>query len=689
MRKLALVVSILLMLAGIGSYLQPRTVVQARPGFQSGQAGSPTPLSPDALDRLLAPIALYPDQLLAQMLLCAMDPAGVTALDQFLKSRPTLKGTDLQDAALKDYFEPSYVAMALFPQLVSSMAAQLDSTTRIGQAFAADKTAVFASIQRLRQQARDAGNLKSTPQQEVETQTTSTGQQVIVIEPANPQVVYVPQYNSQTVYVQPASTTVVVENNSADAAVAGMIGFTAGIAIGAAVNNNYYYGPYGWHGGAYMYNDAWDDYYDHREDAREDWMDHREDLVEERGDRREDLAEERGNRAGASQEQRTERQQNRQENRPESQAQRDQQRSGAQTAATSSTRTKGSGRLLRLLERAIGTRGEFARNEQPSQLARLAQRKRRRKTPVIRRPAAVGLLAAALAAQSLVITAQSVAQRTFATPEDAVRALIEAAKPGKVDDLLAIFGPEARELIASSDEATARQNREIFTVAATEGWRLGDQGANRKVLIVGNEGWPFPVPVVKNANSWRFDTAAGKEEVLVRRIGRNELAAIGTCRTYVVAQQHYAQRGHDGKPSGLFATAFTSDPGKQNGLYWPSARHEPRSPLGDLVAQAAQEGQQLGTNREQPSPFHGYHFKILTGQGAAARGGARSYLVNGEMSGGFALVAWPAQYDATGVMTFIVNQDGIVHEKDLGAQTGATVAAMTRYNPDASWRRVP
>jgi len=307
---------------------------------------------------------------------------------------------------------------------------------------------------------------------------------------------------------------------------------------------------------------------------------------------------------------------------------------------------------------------------------------------VISRPTAVGLLAAAVAAQSLVITAQSAAPRTFATPEDAVRALIEAAKPGRVDDLLAIFGADGRELLASSDEATARQNREIFTVAAAEGWRLGDQRTNRKVLIVGNEGWPFPVPIVKNANSWRFDTAAGKEEVLARRIGRNELAVIGTCRTYVVAQQHYAQQGHDGRPPGLFATTFTSAPGKQNGLYWPSQRQEPRSPLGDLVAQAAQEGQQLGTNPGQPSPFHGYYFKILTGQGAAASGGARSYITNGEMPDGFALVAWPAQYDATGVMTFIVNQDGIVYEKDLGAQTSATVAAMIRYNPDASWRRV-
>jgi Protein of unknown function (DUF2950) len=298
------------------------------------------------------------------------------------------------------------------------------------------------------------------------------------------------------------------------------------------------------------------------------------------------------------------------------------------------------------------------------------------------------LLCAAFAAHSLLITAQGSTQRTFATPEDAVRALIEAAKPGKIDDLLAIFGAEGRELVASSDESTTRQNLEIFTVATSEDWRLVDQGTNQKTLVIGNEGWPFPVPIVKSGNSWKFDTAAGKEEVLARRIGRNELAAIGTCHTYVRAQRDYAKQGRDGKPAGLFAKTFNSDPGKQNGLYWQAARNEPRSPLGDLVAEASQGGRQLGADRDRPSPFYGYYFKILTAQGKAATGGAKSYLVNGELSGGFALVAWPAQYDASGVMTFIVNQDGVVHEKDLGPQTDATAAAMTVYNPDASWRPV-
>ena len=286
---------------------------------------SKTTSKPDELHTLLAPIALYPDALLAQILMCATSPGDVVALNGWLATTTSLKGTALQDAATKTGFEPSFVAMALFPQTVKMMADQLDWTTSVGLAFTKNRSAVFNAIQRLRAQAQQAGTLKTNAQQEVETRTTSAGEEVIVIEPANPQVVYVPQYNPQVVYTQPATTTIVVQenNSSADAAAAGMIGFAAGIAIGAAVDNNYYYGPYGWHGGAYMYNDAWDDYYDHREDAREDWQDHREDINEERGDRREN-----------TQEQRTDRQENRQENRPEaSQAQKDQARSKAETAS--------------------------------------------------------------------------------------------------------------------------------------------------------------------------------------------------------------------------------------------------------------------------------------------------------------------------------------------------------------------
>jgi Protein of unknown function (DUF2950) len=280
------------------------------------------------------------------------------------------------------------------------------------------------------------------------------------------------------------------------------------------------------------------------------------------------------------------------------------------------------------------------------------------------------------------------AGRQFASPEEAVKALIDTVRAGKVDELLAIFGPDGKELFESSDQATARQNRQVFTVAVREQWRLEDTSSDRKTLIIGNEEWPFPIPLVKRAKGWSFDTAAGKEEVIARRIGRNELSAIETSRAYVTAQRRYAEQGHDGRPAGLHATKFRSDPGKENGLYWPVARGQKRSPLGDLVAQAAEEGRTVGGDGAQPAPLNGYYFKILTAQGAAAPGGAKNYIVKGDLSGGFALVAWPAQYDVTGIMTFIVNQDGIIREKDLGPGTDTAARKMTAYNPDSSWRTV-
>ena len=278
-------------------------------------------------------------------------------------------------------------------------------------------------------------------------------------------------------------------------------------------------------------------------------------------------------------------------------------------------------------------------------------------------------------------------EKRFGTPEEAVAALIATAKAGNLDDLLTLFGPGGQELVSSSDPATGRKNREVFEAAAAEQWRLADLRPDAKELIVGSEDWPFPIPLVKDANGWRFDTAAGKEEVLARRIGRNELAVIDICRAYVTAQRAFAKAGHDGKPAGLYARKFNSDAGTENGLYWPAKRGGPRSPLGDLVAAAAEDGYGLAA-RQDPAPFHGYHFRILTAQGPAAAGGATDYVRNGEMSGGFALVAWPAQYDATGIMTFIVNGEGIVFEKDLGQETPASAKAVTRYDPDGTWLRV-
>ncbi len=337
---------------------------------------SPAPTGPQSapvpndVDSLLAPIALYPDQLLAQILLCAGDPASVTKLAGWLKANTKLKGTALQDGAVAAGFEPSFVALALFPTVVDAMAGKIEWTTLVGRIFQADRNVVFASIQKLRAQAQAAGALKSTPQQTVETRTTGSGQQAIVIEPANPQVVYVPQYNSTTVYTPaPSTTTVVVEkeHSDADAAAAAAIGFTAGIVIGAAVNSSYYYGPYGWHGGAYMYNDAWDDYYDRREDAREDWQDHREDLADERGDRAENAREQRTERTENRSDTRSTRAENRSTtraetspNRAETSSSGDRSRAATERSGTRSDAFSGysSGKS----ERAASSRGQQSRS---------------------------------------------------------------------------------------------------------------------------------------------------------------------------------------------------------------------------------------------------------------------------------------------------------------------------------------
>ena len=260
--------------------------------------------------------------------------------------------------------------------------------------------------------------------------------------------------------------------------------------------------------------------------------------------------------------------------------------------------------------------------------------------------------------------------RTFATPEDAVTALTAALKAKQLDDVVTIFGPEGRDLIDSSDPVQARRNRDVFLAAAAERWHFESPDPSTRVLVIGNEDWPFPVPLVKDGEAWRFDTAAGKEEVLARRVGRNELTAILVCRTYVKAQNVYAAHGHDGQPAGQFAKQVTSDSGKENGLYWPVAHGKKRSPLGNLVAYATDEGRVPG--RDAGAPFHGYFFRLLAA----------------DASGFPALVAWPAQYDVSGVMTFVVGKDGQVHEKDLGTDTANVVKAMKSLVADTTWSGV-
>jgi hypothetical protein len=276
--------------------------------------------------------------------------------------------------------------------------------------------------------------------------------------------------------------------------------------------------------------------------------------------------------------------------------------------------------------------------------------------------------------------------KTFASAEEAVKALIAAAKSNDDKEMLAIFGPGAKELIFSGDAVADQQRRARFVKAYDEKNRLVQQG-NDMILVIGKEDWPFPIPVMKKGDSWVFDLARGREEILNRRIGENELNTIQVCRAIVDAQREYAMKDRDKNGLLEYAQKFRSDPGKKNGLYWDSKAGEPQSPLGPITVQARGEGYQ-GNTSASPSPYHGYFYRILTAQGKDAAGGAYSYLVKGKMIGGFAVVAYPAEYENSGVMTFIVNYDGKVFQKDLGKNTASVAKAMKEYNPDKTWAEV-
>lgn len=278
-------------------------------------------------------------------------------------------------------------------------------------------------------------------------------------------------------------------------------------------------------------------------------------------------------------------------------------------------------------------------------------------------------------------------QRSFASPGEAVQALVEAVRAGDMDAVAAILGPEGRQLISSGDAVADKQDRARFVRSYEESNKLERPTETKAVLVIGQDQWPLPIPVVKDGETWRFDTAAGKEEILSRRIGRNELSAMQVCLAYVDAQREYARVPREGDGLLTYAMKFRSDEGQKNGLYWPTKEGEALSPLGVLVANARAEGYSRKTSGGTPTPYHGYFYRILTTQGPDAPGGAYDYIVNGKMIGGFALVAYPAQYGVSGVMTFIVNHEGVVYQKDLGTDTENTARAMQPYNPDNTWKK--
>ena len=278
-------------------------------------------------------------------------------------------------------------------------------------------------------------------------------------------------------------------------------------------------------------------------------------------------------------------------------------------------------------------------------------------------------------------------QKIFSTGEEAVNAFIKALKESNNVELLTIFGDEANDLVSSGDEVIDKQRRQKFLDAYDEQHRL-DADGNNLVLVIGKNDWPFPIPVVKQSEQWFFDTNTGMEEIINRRVGQNELDTIQVMLAIVDAQREYAEKDHDGDGVREYAQKFASDPGKKNGLYWDTNEAEEPSPLGPFVAEARQEGYFGKESSQGPSPYHGYFYRILTSQGEHAAGGAYDYIVDGNMIGGFAVVAYPADYGSSGVMTFIANQDGVVYQKNLGDDTEQKAKVIERFDPDETWAKV-
>ncbi|MFZ5681465.1 MAG: DUF2950 domain-containing protein [Bradyrhizobiaceae bacterium] len=298
----------------------------------------------------------------------------------------------------------------------------------------------------------------------------------------------------------------------------------------------------------------------------------------------------------------------------------------------------------------------------------------------LRRTVSVGL--GAIVAVAL-LTGASQAQQSFSSPEEAAAALAAAVKTGTRRTILKVLGKDAEDIIESGDDVADAEMRQRFLSAYDAKHSIKAEGNKKATLILGADDFPFPIPLVNNNSGWEFDPAAGRKEILYRRIGRNELSAIQASLAFVDAQNEYAEKDRTGAGAGIYAQRIVSNPGKKDGLFWRDDKDP--SPLGEFAAQASAEGYKAG---KQAAPYHGYYFRILKGQGSNAPGGAMSYVVKGKMMGGFGLIAYPAEYGNSGVMTFMVNHDGTVYQKDLGRRTGSIARRIELFDPDQTWKKV-
>jgi hypothetical protein len=302
---------------------------------------------------------------------------------------------------------------------------------------------------------------------------------------------------------------------------------------------------------------------------------------------------------------------------------------------------------------------------------------------ILRGVARVLGVAVAVSVPFAAASAQEAGQKTFAAPADASKALYDAVKAGDKTAMGTVLGVSSAPILSSGDPVQDQKNGDNFIRRYEQMNRWGKETNGDETLFMGAENWPFPIPLKKNAGQWYFDSKAGVEEVLFRRIGANELAALRVSQALADAQDEYFSGTHDGDTVHQYAQKIISEPGKQNGLYWKTSEGEPQSPIGPMIAEAAGEGYS-----NKADPFHGYYFRVLTAQGAAAPGGAKSYIVDGKMTKGFAFIAYPAEYRNSGVMTFVVNLNGVIYEKDLGPKTEDLAKAITAINPDNTWRAV-
>jgi hypothetical protein len=661
-------------------------------------SGSPTRFSQQELTQVLAPIALFPDSLMAQVLMAATYPVEVAQADRWAKGHRNLKGDQLNAVLDKMKWDLSVKALVPFPQVLALMSVKLDWTQRVGDAFLDQQNEVMDAIQQLRSKAYAQGSLKSCSEQKVVIE-----EHTIRIEPANPQLIYVPVYNSSVVYGSwPYPEYLPCSLYPAGAiAATGMISFAAGVAVGSAWNAGW--GSWNW--GAHQINTninrpanindnhisvsslqtaKWEHDAGHRlavpyrsRDLRNRYgQTGRSDQAARfdfRGfDQNEEYRLDQGTNG-------YEPDQRRGSGSPDRPATFQDRQTSLQTSDLSRPDQEGFTQAR--------TPNAFEGIEHGNDAQRFSDRGWMSRQSALNRGSGGGASSSSGSGRGARVGGSGI-QREFASPEEAVQALMIAIKTNNTKELLVILGAEGRDLVFSGDEVGVRAASERFEKASAEMNQLEKRDPGRVILHVGSEDWPFPVPIMNRGNFWYFNTNEGRDEILSRRIGKNELNAVQVCLAFVDAEVGYASLDRIGDGVLQYAQKFASRAGRKDGLYWPGKEGEEPSPMGSLVARACEEEYRSGRGGGRPIPYHGYYYRILKGQGSGAPEGARDYVVKGKMIGGFALVAYPEQYGVSGIRSFIVNHDGMVYEKDLGKKTSQAARAMRSFDPDKTWKKV-